>query len=314
MSNWKSAASIEALRKRAELLANIREFFAGRNILEVETPLLSRSAATDVYIQSMRVATAPDNLFLQTSPEFFMKRLLASGSGAIYQICKSFREGETSRVHNPEFTMLEWYRPDFSMTELMDEVEQLLVQLLGQRSIPRVSYRALFEEHIGIDPHQISEEQIPSVAAKHIEVVGDKLSKTDYLQLLMANSIEPSIEHDFFVYDFPVEQAALATIMPDDQQVAVAKRFELFSGGIELANGYYELIDAHEQRQRFESDLSRRKQLGLKSYPVDENLLAALEVGMPQCSGVALGVDRLLMQVLGANTLDQVLPFDFDRV
>lgn len=317
MADWQPGASPEILRLRAEMLAKIRQFFADRNVLEVETPLLARTTATDVYIDSFEVAPPLageiENFFLQTSPEYCMKRLLASGSGAIYQICKSFRRGESSRRHNPEFTMLEWYRPDYSMKSLMDEVESLIRQLLNCEAIPRVSYRDLFQQQLQLDPHKIELDELRTIARSRLDIASDPLSRTDYLQLLLAQCIEPLMPPQCFVFDFPVAQAALATIAEDESATPVAKRFELFCGGVELANGYFELTDAVEQRARFEADLEARRMLKLPAYPIDEKLLAAMEQGLPSCAGVALGVDRLVMLAYGVANISEAMSFTTDR-
>ena len=241
-----------------------------------------------------------------------MKRLLGAGIGPIYQICKAFREGETSTRHNPEFTILEWYQPGYSMTDLMDEVEQLLVELLGYETISRYSYREVFLEKLDIDPHAITVEDLEVVARERIDIYGGDLSKTDYLQLLMAHVIEPMLAENFSVYDFPVGQEALAKFEVDEMEMTVAKRFELFCEGMEIANGYYELIDADEQRSRFELDIEKRKKLHLPVYIPDEKLLAALDAGIPQSAGVAIGIDRLLMLLLGSSNIGDVISFTTD--
>ncbi len=321
MNDWKPNSSREVLRKRAEMLSTIRKFFAQRNVLEVETPSLSRSAATDIYIQSFEVSVSPeagtdtnankktDRRYLQTSPEYAMKRLLAAESGPIFQICKSFRAGEVSRIHNPEFTMLEWYRPGFSMTDLMNEVEQLMNCVLGEESIPRFSYRELFLDHLQFDPHLVSATELCKIAESKIDFSGEAYSSTDYLQLLMDRCIEPLMPKTCFVYDYPLAQCALAQIASDEEGQQVAKRFELYGGGMEIANGYFELTDSAEQRSRIVRDIQERESKGLASYPIDERLLAALDSGMPSCTGVALGIDRLLMLLTGNSSIGQVLTF-----
>lgn len=313
MVKWQTVATMDNLRKRAEVLVKIRGFFAEKNVLEVETPLLANATVTDVYIESLQVNTKlrgkSKSLYLQTSPEFSMKRLLASGSGPIYQICKAFREGETSTRHNPEFTILEWYQPGYSMTALMDEVGQLLAALLNYKEFPRYSYREVFLEKLDIDPHAISLEDLATVTRDKIDIYGRDLGKTECLQLLMAHVIEPMLAENFFVYDFPVEQAALARLEQDEMGVTVAKRFELFCEGMEIANGYYELIDSDEQRIRFKSDAAQRRKLNLPEYAADEKFLAALDAGIPECAGVAIGVDRLLMLLLGASNIGDVISF-----
>lgn len=317
MLDWKPGASVETLRMRAETLSKIRSFFAQRDVLEVETPLLAHSTVTDVYIQSLTVENSSkeltDTLFLQTSPEFSMKRLLGAGTGPIYQICKAFRQGEKSKQHNPEFTMLEWYRPGFSMTDLMDEVEQLVQSLLNCKVIPRLSYRDIFLKHLDIDPHTISHEDLKSLTLQRMELGSDDLDKTDFLQLLLGKFIEPELPANCFIYDYPLEQAALSVIESDQGGTPVAKRFELYCQGMEIANGYFELLDPIEQRTRFEADLNKRREQNLPVHPIDEKLLAALESGIPSCAGVALGVDRLIMLLAEAGNIDEVLSFTTDR-
>lgn len=317
MVAWKPSAPLQNLRQRARMLAQIRGFFAERNVLEVETPLLGRHTVPDVYIESMPVDVIANGIvsqhFLQTSPEFFMKRLLADGSGSIYQITKAFRQEESSSRHNPEFTLLEWYRDSFPLEDLMSELEQLLQLLLDCGSIPRLTYREIFQQHLGIDPHTIALEQLEELANAEIDLNADGLSKTDYLQLLIAHCIEPKLPSYCFVHDYPREQAALSTLAEDESGNVVAKRFELFGGGMELANGYLELSDAAEQRARFDADNATRIEKGLAVHEIDERLMAALESGLPSCSGVAVGVDRLLMLLADAKHISEVISFDGGR-
>ncbi len=318
MVDWKPSASIQNLRHRALLLSKIRRFFSERDVLEVETPLLASSTVPDVYIESIAAevidAGSVQQHFLQTSPEYFMKRLLASGSGSIYQIAKAFRQEERSKRHNIEFTLLEWYRLSYSLDQLMLELEQLVQELLDCGPIPRFTYREIFQRQLQIDPHQVSLEALQQLAASEIDLCGSDLSRTDYLQLLFSHGIEPKLPPFCFIHDYPQEQAALAATAVDEQGVIVAQRFELFGRGMELANGYFELSDAPEQRARFDADNAKRGEKGLSPRAVDERLIAALESGLPSCSGVALGVDRLLMILLGANSIGEVLSFDSERV
>lgn len=318
MADWFPSAPIQNLQQRAETLATIRHFFLERDVLEVETPLLANSTVPDVYIESiaaeLRDGASSRRLFLQTSPEFFMKRLLASGSGSIYQISKAFRQEENSARHNTEFTLLEWYRLDFSLEELMSEVEQLLQALLDCGPIARLSYREIFQQHLGIDPHRISLAELQALVESEIDLRGDALSKTDYLQLLLSHRIEAKLPSFCFIHDYPQEQAALAALAEDESGCLVAKRFELFGRGMELANGYLELADASEQRRRFESDNAKRVEKGLEVREIDERLMAALDSGLPSCSGVALGVDRLLMLKTGATSIGEVMSFSGERV
>jgi lysyl-tRNA synthetase class 2 len=317
MVDWKPSASLQNLQQRAHALAKIRRFFSERDVLEVETPLLASSTVPDVYIESIAAQVVKDNSsrknFLQTSPEFFMKRLLASGSGSIYQIAKAFRQEEKGARHNIEFTLLEWYRLSYSLDQLMAELEELVQEVLSCGPISRLSYREIFGQHLQIDPHEISLEELQKLAKSEIDLSGSDLSKTDYLQLLLSNSIEPKLPPYCIIYDYPLEQAALAILATDEHGVVVAKRFELFGHGMELANGYFELSDAAEQRARFEKDNAVRKEKGLQAHDVDEKLIAALESGLPSCSGVAVGVDRLLMLLVEAKNISEVISFDSER-
>jgi len=317
MVDWKPSASLRNLQQRGKLLGKIRNFFSERDILEVETPLLASSTVPDVYIESIAAELNEGTMlvphYLQTSPEFFMKRLLASGSGSIYQITKAFRQEEKGSRHNIEFTLLEWYRLDYSLEQLMAELELLVREVLDCEAISRLSYREIFEQHLQIDPHKITLEELEQFTREKLDLSGEGLSRTDYLQLLLGNSIEPHLPRFCFIYDYPQEQAALATKATDDQGVLVAKRFELFGQGMELANGYLELTDANEQRVRFESDNARRKAKGLQSHKLDERLMSALETGLPSCSGVAVGVDRMLMLLVEANHIREVISFDSER-
>ena len=317
MVDWKPSSPLQNLQQRARTLASIRRFFAERDVLEVETPILASTTVPDVYIESISAELKDGNnseaYFLQTSPEFFMKRLLASGSGSIYQLTKAFRQEEKGRIHNTEFTLLEWYRVSYSLEELMTELECLVQEILGCDPIPRFSYREIFQKHLHIDPHQIPLAELEQLARGRIDLAGSDLSKTDYLQLLLANAIEPELPAFCFIYDYPQEQAALSTLAEDDFSVVVAKRFELFGHGMELANGYFELSDSDEQRARFEEANGLRKEKGQQTYAIDERLIAALESGIPSCSGVAVGVDRLLMLLINAKHISEVISFGGDR-
>ncbi|MEQ8952677.1 MAG: amino acid--tRNA ligase-related protein, partial [Gammaproteobacteria bacterium] len=227
---------------------------------------------------------------------------------------KVFRQEEAGRRHNPEFTLLEWYRTGFSLEQLMDEVERLMGILLDAGNIPRFSYQQLFQQHLAIDPHSADDEEIKTLCNRYLDVQGSALDRTDYLQLLLAEKIEPSMPPFCFVYDFPAAQASLAAVTTDGNGQAVARRFELFGGGMELANGYFELTDATEQRRRFTADNKIRQQRGLPQYPIDENLLAALESGLPPCSGVAMGIDRVVMLACGLDDIGDSMAFPVDRI
>ena len=315
--HWEPAASLAALRLRARLLTRARDFFAARDVLEVETPILGASTATDPHIESLRTSVGGSTRFLQTSPELFMKRLLAAGSGPIYQITKVFREGEIGARHNPEFTLLEWYRPGLDHHGLMDEVDKFLQALLGCAESARDTYEEVFGRWVGADPHRAGASELQSRAeALGLRAVSSSgFSREDWLHLLMAEAIEPhlGLERPHFVYDFPLELKALARIRKGEGgKPDVAERFEVFLHGVELANGYHELTDGSEQRERFLADLESRRTLGRAEVPLDERMIAALERGLPPCAGVALGFDRLVMIAANAPSIRSVLSFSFD--
>ncbi len=322
-SHWQPAATLATLAARAALNARLRHFFAARGVLEVETPQLCHHSGTDPHLQPVTAAYQPypqasvQTLYLQTSPEFAMKRLLAAGSGAIYQMGKAFRNGERGTRHNPEFTMLEWYRPGFTLTQLMDEVEALVfhaLQLTTAPAMQRVSYRQLFVEQLGIDPHLITLDPLKALTVGKTGVDPSVLnSRVTCLDLLYGHLIEPALIEPVFVYHYPAEQAALARVVNDSQGQPVALRFELVMHGMEIANGYDELCDAAEQARRFDADRESRRQQQLPDIAADQRLLAALTHGMPACAGVALGVDRLLMLKLGTRTIDDVLTFPLEH-
>lgn len=309
---WQPTASLEALRLRAHLYGQVREFFRGRQVLEVDTPLLGQAASTDVHLENLSVDGA--QRFLQTSPEFAMKRLLAAGSGDVYQICKAFRAGESGKRHNPEFTMLEWYRLGFDHFQLMAEVAELLNSLLGEKPTRQLSYRSAFAQVLDVDPHRATVSELSALALQYCGYQGLDDDRDTLLDLLMAQVIEPQLGRDelTFIYDYPASQCALAKVKTDGQGAEVAERFELYVEGVELANGYHELTDAEEQHQRFEADLAERQQRGLPQVPKDERLLAALQQGMPNCAGVALGLDRLLMLMVGTDSIRDVIAFPAD--
>lgn len=310
------------MRRRAELLARLRSFFAERNILEVETPLLCSSGITDPSIEPFTVACDASPRFLQTSPEYAMKRLLAAHREPIYQIARAFRAGEAGSRHNPEFSLLEWYRPGFDHHALMEEVADLLHYCLGERlgarsgepSSQKISYRELFLQHLQVDPFTASVAELEAVARRHLDAGTLRGDRDLWLDLLMSHVLEPQLGVGTicFVYDYPASQAALARIV-EAGDVQVGQRFEAYLDGVELANGYCELTDPVEQRRRFARDNDLRRHRGQCERPVDEYLLAALEHGLPPCSGVALGVDRLLMLASCATDIGRVLAFDWSR-
>jgi lysyl-tRNA synthetase class 2 len=306
------------------VLATIRAFFAERGVLEVETPLLAAGTIPEPAIESLHThlggdpSGQPRKLYLQTSPEFAMKRLLAAGSGPIYQLCKSFRDGESGRRHNPEFTLLEWYRPGFDHHALMAEVDELVRRALSTPPAETITYGALFERHLGLDPFAAPIERLCQAGTNGGLGALPDLDRDGLLNLLMAAVIEPRLAHQrpLFVHDFPASQAALAKVRPGPPPVA--ERFELFvhtaaTGTVELANGFHELADPAEQRRRFESDRSRRRAAGQGDVEPDARFLAALDHGLPACAGVALGVDRLVMLASGASRIEEVLAFPIDR-
>lgn len=298
------------------MLRAARDYFAATRALEVETPTLSAAAVSDVHLSSIEARALGMPRYLHTSPEYFMKRLLAAGCGDIWQICKVYRDGESGRWHNPEFTMIEWYRVGIDHHALMADVERLISAMLPPAKqfdrAERLSYREAVQLHAGVDafadPIAVLIARIESAG---IEVPADIRSDRDAcLDLIMATIVGPALGHErlTFVYDYPASQAALAKIRGQ-----VASRFEAYLYGVELANGFHELADAAEQRARFEHDLKERTRRGLPTHPIDERFLAALEHGLPECSGVALGFDRLVMCASGATHMDQVLAFPFER-
>ena len=316
--SWRPTSSLEAIRRRAQALRWTREFFHERGVLEVETPAMVNAAVSDVNLGSVRVEMpgrdAP--LFLHTSPEYAMKRLLAAGSGDIYQVCHVYRGAERGRQHNPEFTMLEWYRLGFSLDELMDEVGQLVRGLLREElPVEMLSYREAVATHAGFDPLDAPDAEL----IRAVEVLGmdgahsRSASRDELLDLIVGAQVGPALGANAltFVHGYPASQAALARLDSTDPRVAL--RFELYHRGIELANGYHELSEITEQRQRFGNDQELRRRRGLPVNPLDPNLLAALEAGMPDCAGVALGFDRVLMLAMGAASIDDVLAFPVER-
>nr|WP_298373731.1 EF-P lysine aminoacylase EpmA [uncultured Halomonas sp.] len=315
--DWQPTATIETLRQRARCLAKIRRFFAEHGVLEVETPILGHGGSTDLHLDSLSLtATTPagrERLWLQTSPEFHMKRLLAAGSGPIFQLARSFRDGEVGRRHNLEFTMLEWYRPGFSLANLIDETEALVRLLLpdaGSRRLRR--YRELFRDHLEIDPFTVAQTDLRNLASEHGNLDMSDSPRDDCLDLLMSLVIEPTLGFECIdvVIDYPASQAALARKRVDPEDGAeVAARFEAYVQGLELANGYDELTDAYEQAARFAADNSERKKAGKPQVDSDMRLLAALDHGMPEASGVALGVDRLIQLALGKQHVAEVMAF-----
>ena len=302
-------------------MARIRQFFSEREILEVDTPTLCHASVTDVHLHSFssafRSPLSPGEatLYLQTSPEFAMKRLLCAGSGPIFQLTKSFRNEEAGRFHNPEFTMLEWYRPDFDHLDLMAEVDAFLQLILDTQPADKVTYQQVFIDSLDFDPLSVNLDQLKGICDEQgfASIAATETDPDTLLQLLFSEKIEPLIgqEKPCLVYDFPASQAALARI--DEDNPKVARRFEAYYKSVELANGFHELADAKEQQQRFEKDNLKRRAMGLPQMPVDQHFLRALQHGLPDCAGVALGVDRLIMLALNKSHIREVLAFYVDN-
>jgi lysyl-tRNA synthetase class 2 len=309
---WQPAAEPAVIRRRAQLYQDIRAFFATRDVLEVETPVLSSAMNPDPAIASFQVQTRDAPLFLHTSPEFAMKRLLAAGLGSIWQLTKVFRAGEFGRKHNPEFSLLEWYRVGFSEQDLMAEVIALL-EAVSQQSLPVVtmSYSAAFIEYADFDPLQISLAELRQ--RTHARFAWDDPSFEVMLDLWMAEVIEPGFnpQQVTLLTHWPKAMAALSEIDPETQ---LARRFEVFWQGVELANGYFELTDPKQQQYRLEAQQAQRARSRQTVAPLDTHLQAAMAAGLPSCAGVALGVDRLLMLLCGVQDIRQVLAFPADRI
>jgi lysyl-tRNA synthetase class 2 len=318
---WQPSCSIEFLQKRARMLQRIRAFFLARNVLEVETPLLSHACGTEPQLAFFTTTfdfVKSEKLFLQTSPEFAMKRLLAAGSGSIYQICKAFRNSEVGRFHNPEFTMLEWYRVGFDLNDLMDEVEALFADLSqGQFSPPkRQSYAQVFAQHTGLNALKFSFDAYSAFAIQHeiseaITLCGQNHAL--WLDYVFSFCVQPYLGENglCLVYGYPACQSALARL--NAENLLIADRFEVFLNGVELGNGFYELSDYQEQNRRFDTEIQTRKNQNLADVVKDERLISALKTGLPDCSGIAIGLDRLLMILTETKTISEVLSFDIAR-
>ncbi len=316
---WRPTATNAALRLRAQALRTAREFFAARGVLEVETPAMVNAPVSDVNLGSVRVQMpgrdAP--LFLHTSPEYAMKRLLAAGSGDIFQICRVYRGAERGRQHNPQFPMLEWYRLGFTLEDLMREVAELTRELLGapQLAVEFLTYREAVQRHAGFDP---LDEDLSALqrAAQELGLGAGPARAADrdeLLDLIVGAKVGPSLGANTltFLHRYPASQAALARLDAGDPRVAL--RFELYHQGVELANGYHELASGAEQRLRFAADQKLRAARGLPTFTLDAHLLAALDAGLPDCAGVALGFDRVLMLAAGTASIDDVLAFPVER-
>ena len=314
---WRPYADKRLIKLRAETYIKIRQFMAERNILEVETPVLSHATVTDMQLNSFRSEySSPQSnsgkiLYLQTSPEYAMKRLLASGTGAIYQISMVFRNEEQGKYHNPEFTMLEWYQPGYGHHQLMQELE-LFLNLFAMNHCEKISYGEIFLEHTGLDPHTCDTNELKSMAQQHgLSTTIEERSVL--LDFIFSDKISSTLgdTRPLFVYDYPACQSALAKL--SNTTPKVAERFELFINGMEIANGFHELTDADEQLARFEQDLTLRKKENRPDLPIDHLFLDALKQGLPDCAGVAVGIDRLLMVMTGINDICEVLGFPIER-
>lgn len=309
---WRPSATLDALHQRARIIALVRRFFADRQVLEVSTPIMGNSGPRDPHLELVRASfddTGSQRFYLQPSPESAMKRLLAAGSGAIYQLGPALRAGERGSRHNPEFTMLEWYRPGFGLHDLMDEVDELLALCLRAAPGRRTSYQTEFRQHTGLDPFAASPESLVCAAAASGLAGADTSTREQLLDFLFSERVERSLgDGVVHVHGFPPEQAAMAEISD-----GVAQRVEVYVDGLELANGYLELTDEAEQRRRFEVQGAQRTARGQELPPMDEALLHAMQHGLPEMCGMALGIDRLIMRALGAGSIDEVIAFAVER-
>lgn len=319
MIEWRPGSSPEVLHRRAKMMTQMRDFFAHRAVLEVDVPVLAKSTVTDLNIDSIAASVGLTDAFLQTSPEYFMKRLLASGSGDIYSVGKAFRDAEIGRKHNPEFTLLEWYRCGWDDHHLMQEVVDLVALLIADPNrqpapITKLTYSECFTNVMGFNPHRAELDHLREIASQVAS--GDWFDelRANCLDLIFSLRVEPAMPKGIVVvYDYPQCQAALAQISKDHHDDRVSRRFEVFLDGAEIGNGYLELTDPNEQIARFNEDIARRNQANRPSVHVDKKFVASLVHGLPACAGVALGVDRILMNILQAQTIDQVLTFAWPR-
>jgi len=320
MTAWQPGASPEILKERARLLRKVRRFFEIRDVLEVETPCISRRSAIDLHLEPLTVnSDSPrQTRYLITSPEYHMKRLLSAGSGSIYQIGKAFRREEAGRIHNPEFTIIEWYKVDCDHWRLMEDVQELLVELLNCPAAERRSYEAVFRDYLDLNPFDLTLDQFLNCCERNrIQPPGflrdNRASADDRLNFLLAHLIEPKLAADrpVFIYDYPATQAGLARINPKHPQAA--SRFELYYRGTELGNGFHELADAGQQKNRLTRENRLREKANKSSLEPDERFLSALEHGLPDCSGVAIGFDRIVMFALEKESIDEVMSFSWGR-
>jgi lysyl-tRNA synthetase class 2 len=313
MSHWQPSAEIEILQKRAQLFSEVRAFFAAKGVLEVDVPVLAHAAVTDPNIESFIVTSSLKpiaNYYLMTSPEFYMKRLLAAGCGAIYYLGHAFRDEQTGSRHQIEFAMLEWYRPHWTMEQLMQEVAALVDNFLPG-DVQRITYRQAFMDYVGVDPHCADLVALKQLAHKKLSPAFDSEDRTIWLDLLFSHLVEPQLSGKVFLEQFPAAQAALAQTHTDAYGNQVASRFELYIDGVEIANGYQEELDAGVLAQRFSSDQALRRCREQYVPSADDKFLTAMQAGIPPCAGVALGVDRLLMAMTDQKKIAAVLPFAF---
>ncbi|MFK8028046.1 MAG: EF-P lysine aminoacylase EpmA [Gammaproteobacteria bacterium] len=317
MTDWRPSASLRNLTRRAQLLNQARQFFAERDVLEVETPLLTDYSVTEPNIESFGFTADGKQRYLQTSPEYAMKRLLAEGAPDIFQICKSFRAGEMGALHNPEFTMIEWYRLGYDLKQIMQECVALIVNLLSkedeQIKVEYISYDDVTKKSLGVSLSSMSENQIRKLAKEKGLLLQDDCSLQQCIDFLFSHHVEQALceESISCVFHYPAAQAALSKLNDDDN--SVAERFEIFYAGKELANGYVELREPENLLERFANDQKVRQQRGLPEIEVDHRLIAAQRHGLPECAGVAVGFDRVLMLAVGASTLSEVISFDWDN-
>lgn len=311
---FRPTATLETLRRRSFLIQKVRDFFEERGFLEVETPILSADTVVDRNLDPMSLTEAGRRYFLQTSPEFAMKRLVASWSVPIFQICKVFRRDECGQIHNPEFTMLEFYRPGDDLERGMRLLDDLQAEILGRGPASRMTYCEAFQRLLGLDPLTASISEMAEIARREKMVIPEgfdfsaSANRDDWLDFLLGERIQPElgVESPLILYDYPASQAALAVARGD-----VAERFELYVDGVELANGYHELCDPAELRRRNAETNALRAADGKETLPEESRLLAAMDHGLPNCAGTAVGLDRLVMLALGASSLEEILAFPF---
>ncbi|ALD15502.1 lysyl-tRNA synthetase [Buchnera aphidicola (Aphis glycines)] len=321
--HWKPSASIKNLIKRAEIINDIRLFFLEKKILEVETPILSQSTVTDINLTPFETnyffsenTSNKLKLWLITSPEYHMKRLLAAKSGPIYQICHSFRNQEYGTHHNPEFTMLEWYQISCSMETFIKQIDLFLQKILKSKKSKKISYQEVFIKYLNIDPFSTNVSELHKISKKFNLQYLTELEKNLHIliEMLFTLVIEPLLakeDQPIFIYHFPIEQASLAAQNYKDNRIA--ERFEIFFKGIEIGNGFYELTDYLEHKKRLINDNKNRQKMNLPIRKIDNNFLSAIKHGLPLCSGVAIGIDRLIMIALNKKSINEVISFSFDR-